>query len=578
MKNHDLKNKKFIKLTFWNRLFGDVNFIKTFWKLLLPSFVWGFISSLVPLLFNLFTNLYFSNHQNANNNLYVSINYTYITMATVNYLSVVLVVSLFPAIGNFIGNQQYGNFKQTIRFGFIVGMVVSSLLMIFEQAFAKEFVSAIIYSNKAIGNQVNLSVNILRSMSFIGFSYVWIWIYIPSLSSMKNTKVLLYSSVLSLIYFLIVYLSYLTVLSKNYDLVDNFSVQLQAAYSIGGIYLSYFFIQPLIIYLYCLFAYQFKYAELKIAQVFNKKITEYNFFSLKTKPIIEKQVLFMKDFFLTKLLIIRVLKLSWGNILDQALFNIIGILHLVFGTNFGGYFSEGEGFNLINPQYSANAANDYYKLIIIVPSMITGLLYGIFNSFIIAPQYFVANKFGQKHKQEARRNMHYCMNWSYLIGLLLFVIIFIFAFFLNKITNTSTDPNAWYDIYLGNNIVAQVRYYQLWKDSQNIMLLFAFVAFLYSISTMGFYVVLNGASKLIVLADTLGSLIFVIITMALHYTHFSNMYAYYIIPNLDKLFKYIIYMLIIATNKSNNSIHDIPEKENLHIESKSEHVVEKPLL
>lgn len=574
------------------RIFGDKEFVTTFWKLIMPSILWGGITSIVPLFFNLFSQIFFVSSNGGHSNLYIAVNYTYDTISTVNYLVVTLLFAVFPAIGNFIGYGQYRNYRETVRFAFYVGLICCFILMLFEQIFARDFALNLVYLGTASEPQIQMCTNLIRPMSFISFVFLWMWLYIPSLSSIKNTTVVFYSSIISLVFFFIADPIYLYCLTKGVaEPYNDLSLQYKAAYGIGGIYLVYFTIQPIVVYIYCKFINQFKYSHYLIKyaliNIFKKKqdkIWDYEYYSkeeiklIKYSHYLESELLFFDDFKVSATLVKQVCKLSWGNIIDQALLNSFCIVHLIFVTNFGGSLPTGDGFVLNDPSQANHAGNAFYKAIYNIPSMLITFFYGIFNAFTVAPQYFVSRELGAGNVNNAKRNAYICINWSYFMGLLFMVIIIIFAFFINKVTMPSSDPNALYVLvknHQNGNVVAAVSYKILWEYSQNMMIIFSVILFTSTFSNMTLYVVLQGASKFIVLSDTLGKIIFTVIAIALHYSHFNNLYGYYVIPHLDRFFQWIIYMIILLSGQCFNSIHSVNKKP---IMEDSKHPYEKPVV
>lgn len=94
------------------------------------------------------------------------------------------------------------------------------------------------------------------------------------------------------------------------------------------------------------------------------------------------------------------------------------------------------------------------------------------------------------------------------------------------------------------------------------MIIWAFMLFFFTATDMGFYVILSGASKILIVGDALITAIFVGVAMALYYTHFNNMLGFYFIPHLDKIVKYFIYITFIFTSQSSNSINDVMKVKN----------------
>ncbi len=602
-KNFTLTNNKFHN--FFIKAFGDKNYIKTFWKLLTPSLLWGLITSVVPLLFNLFTGLVFTLPNGQHGSIYVAVNYTYSTFVTFDYISTIIIFSIFAAIGNYTGARKYEALKETLRMGIYSSLIISFVLLLFEQIFAAQFAQKLIYLNSYNDKEVALTVILIRSMSLFCFFFAWGWLYVPALSSISNNKPLYYSAIVGLVFFLITDPSFLYSLKEPFAIAIKhnnlnllFKIQEKASIGIGLIYLFYFIIQPIYIYLYLKFClkiqiimfyllspFHFYFYKLKIKNknailkeneknFLNKKFTySLDYYQEKLKQIklndnLEKELLFFNSFKLTKTVLNEVFLLSWGNLLDQTFYNLIAVLHFVYSTNYGGTFPIGLGFHHIsnlqgwNLNLSHYAASHYFKLIISNPEMLLIFFFGIWDSFSVLPSYFVALELGKNNKQIAKRNMWICMNWSYLMGALFTIIILIFASFINQYaTFPSANGNNWYDIEQNGIIIAQVKYYTLWNNARNMMIIWAFMLFFFTATDMGFYLILSGASKILIIGDALITALFVAISMALYYLHFENMYGYFFIPHLDKVVKYFIYLIIIGTNQASNSINDINKKK-----------------
>lgn len=591
------------------KTFGDREFVRTFWKLLTPSIAWGIISSIVPLLFNLFTASAFTLASGKHGNLYVSINYTYETFTTVNYLATIFVFSLFPAIGNFVGHGNFRDFKETMRFSAYVSFTSAAVLMLCEEIWAQQYSEGLVFLNSSTKQELELSVLMIRPMAFIGFFFVWIWLYVPSLSSIKNNRPLIYSAIISFVFFIITDTSFIFTLQGQFehamavkgasaDTGTPWDIQVRAAIGMGWIYLVYFAIQPIFIYLYLKFYYYVQVMWLYVKAPFvnailktkkkgrhfepstetnmegiklrnpmdglydGRRVTRQQIELLKNTPYLEKELLFFDHWSVRNDLMKTVLLLSWGNILDQGLFNAVEILHFVYSTNYGGTFPTGDGFTHITAgwdQHLSNvAANHFYKLIVSNPEMLLVFFYGVWNAFSVAPQYFIARELGAQRKDVARKNTWICMNWAYLMGIIFMIVIVVFATFINQYATFPSSSGAnWYPIAHHGKVIADIQYWVIWDQSRIVMIIWGFVLISYTAGLMAFYVVLIGASKWIVFSDTLGTTLFTIIAMALHYTHFDNPIAYYFIPHLDKLFKYIVYMIIIGTNAASNSIHDV---------------------
>ena len=421
-------------------------------------------------------------------------------------------------------------------------------------------------------------------MAFIGFFFSWMWIYVPALPSIKNNKPLYYSALVGFIFFIICDPIFIYSFQSSFELNINnpqalLALQLKAATGTGIIYLVYFIIQPFYVYFYLKFYKYLRKMTLVVLQPFMKlfylkKPDQYQTYLDNLKNVfnqnyLESQVLFFNKFRVSLYYWRIILLLSWGNLLDQSFYNLIAVLHFVYSTNFGGQFPNGPGFEHIsvlegwNQTVSNFAANHYFKLIMANPEMLLIFFFGIWDSFSVLPSYFVARELGIGNKKQAKTNMWRCMHWSYLMGASFTIIIIIFALFINQYATYPAQSGMFnYDIDYNGHVVATVKYYQLWDDARNAMIIWAFMLFFFTATDMGFYVILSGASKILIVGDALITAIFVGVAMALYYTHFNNMLGFYFIPHLDKIVKYFIYITFIFTSQSSNSINDVMKVKN----------------
>ena len=524
---------------FFTKYFGNKQFVYTFWKLLFPSLIWGFITSLVPLLFNvLCAYAKFSLGQGFNGNAYLAINYTYGIFTTFNSLITVFLFAVLPAIGNFIGRGHYKMMRQTVRWAIYIGFIVALILMIFEQAFAKDMMNLMVWSNEPTGNQTQLSVILLRFLSFIGFFYLWSWIYVPTLGSVKNTKVIFTSSFVAFCFFIIVTPLFLHFTNDSMD---------QAFYGLGAIYLIYFMIQPIYLYIYCKFIKTWRSIWYKCFSFYYQKHQE-----LIRNDHVEIELLFMDHWNVSFQLVKRIFKLSWCIILDQSVYAIVTIIQTVFIINYGGKFITGANFNLNGANTYAAAAN-YYKDITSIPFMLNTFMYGIFNAFTIAPQYFVANELGKGNKELAYHNEFLCANWGILLGILFLVVMFICSTTLNE-TFFPSDNQQWYYIYISNTSNSYVTYSQLYYDNNNIMFIFSGFMIINTLCSMLFFVMIEGGSKWTAVGDSLIQIIFTIIMVIMYSVHYDSMYWYYAVSQIMLLAKVIVCYIIIGTKQALNSI------------------------
>ncbi len=573
------KHAKFI-----NKIFGNSKFIKAFLRLIFPSLFWGLFTALVPILFNTMINGFYNNDK-IGNQLYLSVSYTTYMYSFINVLVCSFVYAAFPAIGNYIAQHNKAKLQEVLRWTTYISLIACVISLVLEEIFARQIAISMIwqYSPPITGTdlvQLNYSIELIRWFSATSFFFLWLWLYVPTLASMKSSRALFYSSLVGFIYFIIIYPSYLVATHVNVssDLTlapaaDQIKLN-NIMNGIGGIYFGYFIIQPLFLLIYTMFPTHFKVWEAHFINFFIKTWNGINKFSrdyqnsTRKKPQrfpesyplhsiareeytdYERDILFFQTGFkVTWYRLKQVMVLAWVILLDQIFYAIMSLVLVIYGTNFHGYWGDWNGIKApTDPKESLKMAETYYKHIFANVSLISTYIFTIYNGFSLLPQYFVAYYIGAGDKQTAYHNSIILTNWSILFGFMLAVIIIIYGAFINRLIY-SGSPDAMYSMKFkvhGAYITKDIgTYQQLWNACFNMELIYAIAVLFDTGVAMTYYILASGGSKFIVFADSLISFINAVALIILHDIHYDNFYVYYLVNRLHTFFKFFVTILVI---------------------------------
>ncbi len=585
------------KLAKWyNKIFCSTKFIKAFLRLTFPSLFWGLFTALVPILFNTMINGFYKDAP-VGNQLYLSVNYTSYVYGYINPLVSSFIFAAFPAFGNYIAQHNKLKLQEVMRWTAYLSLVFCTIGLCLEEGFASQIALVLVwqYTLPVTGVdlvQLNYSIILIRWFAISGFFYCWLWLYVPTLSSMKNAKSLFYSSIIGFIYFIIAYTSYLATTLVNVGNVELAPTAIQnhlyqVDNGIGGIYLGYYIIQPVFLWFYIYWPKQFKVWEAYFLNIFihlwngiNDLNKNYQL-STRKKPQrfpsnfqllsinkdeytdYERDLLMFQTGFKVKWSTLeRLWILSWAILLDQIFYATLNIILVVYGTNFHGYWTDWNGIIVNNdPGLSLHMAKEYYKLILANVSLISTYIFTIYNGFSLLPQYFVSYYIGKGDKQTAYHNSLILTNWSIVIGLLLALIIVIYGSFINELIYSSASPSIYYYFTYHGTKIALGTYGQLWADSYYIELIYSLAVLFDTAVAMCYYILVAGGSKFVILADSACQVINVIALIALYYTNYNNFYVYYMVNRIHTLLKAVVTIVVIYCHGALWGIDSIGNKK-----------------
>ena len=290
------------------RIFGHSKFIRMFWRLFFPMLIYGIVTALVPILFMTMAKGVYEK-DGVGIPIYESFSYT---LSKFNYINIFVALAwtlmAYPIVGNYIGRNQPHKMQESVRFVFYMIMITCTIAMIFEFIYAPLIAQNIVWKYKDVslynldnlknhnlvfdskkeletyltdiqrGYQLKYSTISIRFFAFTSYLVGWASLFTPMFSTKRNNKVLIFATFSGLIFFLIVYLSYLysdiisvkeviyNVAGKeikektSYEAYSRFNSLIEVS---CGIYIAYNIVIPLALTTYSLFPKQFKTIKIK---------------------------------------------------------------------------------------------------------------------------------------------------------------------------------------------------------------------------------------------------------------------------------------------------------------------------
>lgn len=230
-------NKDYLEANKLVRIFGHSKFIRMFWRLFFPMLIWGVITALVPILFDTMAKGYY---HALGDTIYLSFSYTLGKFSYINiFVALAWVLMAYPIVGNYIGRNQPAKIQEAVRFVFYILIITSTIAMVCELIYAPLISQQIVWKYSNIsdynlsvlvhqhtngqfaslnqmkvyftdvqrGFQLRYSSICIRYFAFTSYLVGWASIYTPMFASRRNNKVLIISTVLGLVFFIVVYSS-----------------------------------------------------------------------------------------------------------------------------------------------------------------------------------------------------------------------------------------------------------------------------------------------------------------------------------------------------------------------------------
>ncbi len=304
--NFTFNNEDYRKANGWAKVFGHSKFIRMLWRLMLPVMVYAIISSLAPLLFT--TMISHAYHDVYGTTISKIILYTWGKFGSINIIvATSWGIMLFPIVGNYIGRNKPQQMQEAVRFIFYIMMITSTIGVIIEFILAPEIAHKFIFKtadytyyqdlinnipitgSHAVKNftsayQIYYSALSIKYFSFSSYFVGVAYIFIPMFSAMRKNSVLITSTVIGLIFFVIIYSAVLfgTQFDASKYLIETHKIsngKTKIVYiptEVGyhnfapvlnfsdGIFLGYQIIMPAVVIIYCFFPKMFKISTLFI--------------------------------------------------------------------------------------------------------------------------------------------------------------------------------------------------------------------------------------------------------------------------------------------------------------------------
>lgn len=508
--------------------FGNKEFIKMYWKIATPAFLWAIFISLSPILTNLFIVSVIPHNIFGNNNEQFTkiFNFNIYALSYINILSVVLIMSSFSIIGNLVVKKDLFKLNEIMKIILQLSIIISIIITVFLNIYSYSFENQILgLTNNYNNNNFSLSYgSTFMSWSSISIIfYMMNWFFISSFSILKLTWLQCFSSIIGLIFYLIL----LSIYSTNIH-YSSFEDKKTIIRNYALIYDAWYAFQDILIFGYCYLPYTLKLLkEEKKIKIIKQNNIAYKYFYFLRKWSFK----YNKDLF------IFFFKYSFWIIIDVIVWVIADI------------FSQVASVRDPNPGLN-NENQNLYNQIILLCTQYTTYLYLFFNGFGFITNGIMNPTLINGGINNSKKYTKYMFWWSLLIGLIIFLLILIVSYELNMyLIGGINSPEK-------VESTSKYTYRDLWNMAMLMCVIYGLYMFLNIIFNNIYYFQLSGNSRFIVLSDGAISLIYVILTWSLILTHnnMNNIFAWYVLNKSYILWKFIIGLIIIKNRKIYNTI------------------------
>ena len=530
-----MPSRKFSKKDNWLvNYFGDKTFIRSYWKIALPAFLWAIFVSLSPIFATVFITSVVPNNIFGNNNATLSniYNYNIFGFSYIDILSVVFVIAGFSIVGNLIAKKDLVKLNEIMKdilyFSLMISIVITIFMTIYSQNFEKNLFgfsdSYLIYGSKFLS---------WSAISII--FYMLDWYFISSFSSLNLIWIQCFSAVIGFIFYLVVLGSYSASLNKHENI--NEAINIVRNYAI--IYDFWYVIQIIIIFGYCY-----------LPNIYKLSINDHKLRWIKERNIAYNYFYFLRKFQWSinwKLVKFYFIYAYWI-MLDVSIWAIADIFSQIGGV--------------IDPHAGLNEQNQkIYHQIILLCTQYSTYLYIFFNGFGLITNKFLSIPLGLNEIYDAKQNTKKLFWWGFIIALCLFFFVLIISYELNMylIGGINHPYEYWtYQATINNKTqLTEFTYKQLWDMGFGMSCIYAIYMFINIMFNNVYYFEVSGNSRLIILSDAFVSVIYAILTWCLILTHnnLNNLFAWYSLNKSYVLFKLFFGIMIIFYEKALNSIN-----------------------
>ncbi|MCV3743406.1 MATE family efflux transporter [Ureaplasma sp. ES3154-GEN] len=493
MFNYSLNDQK--NNNFWQKHFGNKEFIKIVSKLFFPAVLNFVVLTIVPVIDSfLLASFNVGGHG-------IEAKTAAILAVEVMFLPIILMTAI-TSMGATLGAQYYGRkdymrFKETMNFSLFIGLITATLIAIIAVIIPEHLIGIFSGSElKENGNQNDiesfaltnkLAADYLRISAFTLLPFIISFTYATGIRQDKSTIWPLISAIVALGTNIVLDLVLVKVFQNN---LYSATISVAAA---------------------TLFARWVNAIFLVILSLFKKDRPYYIF----------------NHMFISRLIFRQAIKVGWQIVINEFLFALGTTIIIGFMLN---YYSD-----------QRHAIATVSLLIQFVALMWPGS--AAVTSVVVTAE------LGAQRNELAKQNAKRLINWSYIIAAILSIIILILSTFINQWLNPPANDSL--EEQLKSQAIVQTATYLEYTLLIKVMFEFPF-AFMYS-------AIRGGGSKFLLIMDILSVTIWMIIiglmtTVNVDPNNKYNIYGMFVIMYCENIFKYLLGWIIFLKTKWNKTV------------------------
>lgn len=514
--------------TFLQKYFGNKAFVKAYWKVAIPAFLWAIFVSLAPIFATVFITSIIPNGTFGINNATLNnvFNYNVFSFGYINILSVVFVLAGFGMIGNLIAKNDFTKLNEIMKDILYMSLICSIIITIFMTIYSQNFEYNLLGFS---GSYLTYGSTFMAWSAVSIIFYMLDWYFISSFGCLGLIWVQCWSSIVGFIFYLIVLGAYSASIAHT-DNLDDISRNYALIYDFWNI------IQVIFIFGYCYLPHVYKWTrtegKLKLVKIDN---IAYQYFYFLRK------LNFKIDWNLIKFYFVY----SYWIMLDVVIWAISDIFSQIGGV--------------VDPHAGLNAENQkIYHQIILLCTQYSTYLYIFFNGFGLITNVFLSVPLGRGEIKNASENTRKMFWWGFIIAFGLLTLVLVLSYELNMyLIGGINNPDAYWHFQTNNGLsTTSFTYKQLWNMGMGMSCIYGGYMFINIMFNNVYYFELSGNSRWIVVTDALISVVYAILTWSLILTHdnLDNLFAWYALNKSYVLWKLAIGLIVVGYRKSLNSI------------------------
>lgn len=516
--------------TFLQKYLGDKAFIKAYWKVAIPAFLWAIFVSLGPICATAFITSVIPNGTFGVNNQTLNdiFNYNIYAFGYVNILSVTFVLAGFSMIGNLIAKNDLAKLNEIMKDILWISMLCSIIVAIFMTVFSQGFEENIM-GFYGPGSQYYSTFMSWAAISTI--FYMLDWYFISSFGCLGLIWVQCWSAIIGFIFYIIVIGAYSASVVKG-DNLNDISRNYAIVYDFWNI------IQVIFIFGYCYFPTIYKLVridgKLQIQKVPNIAY-QYFYFLRKWKFSVDWKLL---GFYFVY---------SYWVMLDVVIWAVSDILSQVGSLR---YPHAATGGNINSEMV--------YHVILLLCTQYSTYLYVFFNGFGLITNVFLSVPLGRGEIKNAGENTRRMFWWGFVIAFVLLAIVLVLSYELNMyLIGGTKNPGAyWQYKNEGLWVTTKYTYRDLWNMGMGMSCIYGGYMFINIMFNNIYYFELSGNSRFIVWTDAFISVVYAIVIWSLMLTNnnLDNFFSWYALGKSYVLWKLALGLIVVGYRKSLNSV------------------------